>query len=919
VRDWRSWALLALFAVVVGLHLAAPRLDSDQAITGLMGLHVLRGELPIFFWGQHHAGVPESYGAAVTFFVLGVSRFALSLVPALAALGLVLALYRTGALLFGPGAGRLAILFATVVSPYVVAHYVRARAYYIEHLLLGQIVLAGAALLLARPLTEAARTRVYVALGLAGGVGLYCGFQIVDALLPAFLALLWVDPGLPLRRGAWLGLGAFLLGSAPFWLYNLTHDWATFATGARFAGRESPVEAARVVLQDLMPVILGVQDYVNTPPFLPWPFSLAAPVVAGAAVALLLGRVLWHGWRGVRRDPGLAGEALVLLTLAVTLGAVWYGRFLSVPRYLVPVAPPLALALARACQLTWRRAPALAVAGAAVYLGAVGVGLVGDLTVLWPETRAAYRAERAQDAALFDFLRARNLRLAYGYEYWLTARLTFDAREEIVIAEPYNDKHPPYTEAVDASPRPAYVVRGGLGLFENWIAALQLREFGHGQVGPYAVFWGFAPPAPVAPVPRAGWSVQVSPGTGEPAGLADGRLDTGWSSAPGPPVAAWVEVTLPRPAVVTGAVLATDQPEHVPQQLLINVADDGVPPRTISRYETGGFTASWRNGALRAVPSRALVVRFPPVETRRLRFHELARSGSWAVAEVFLLGPAAAPGPPPPAVAAGRRLEASGALAPALRQYRAAMREAPDDAEGYAEFMRLGGQLGLNAGWPAEQAARHAQLGLLAEAGALYARVAGMLGEGIASAELADRRADVAAAAGDAGAAGQLRGEAAAARAGAGRAARFGRAVELAGITVTPARVRPGEPVEVAYRWRFRAPPRAALAAAVQFRGGHGRFDDDHGVPGPIRGLDAWPQHLAERRRVLVPATTPPGRYRIVVGVREPGSGQRLRRWWAGLVPLPTHTVEVGVVEVAPSGAQSMRPGPTISLAEIAG
>ena len=59
VRDWRFWALLGLFIVVIALHLATPALDSDQAVTGLMGLHVLRGELPIFFWNQDHAGVPE--------------------------------------------------------------------------------------------------------------------------------------------------------------------------------------------------------------------------------------------------------------------------------------------------------------------------------------------------------------------------------------------------------------------------------------------------------------------------------------------------------------------------------------------------------------------------------------------------------------------------------------------------------------------------------------------------------------------------------------------------------------------------------------------------------------------------------------------------------------------------------------------
>jgi hypothetical protein len=345
MRDRPAWALLALFALVPALYLATPRLDSDQAITGLMGLHVLRGEFPVFFWKQDHAGVPESYGAAVTFFLFGVSRRALGLVPMLAAIGLALALYRTGAVLFGPGAARLAILYATVVSPYVATHYVLARAYYIEHLLLGQLVLLGAALWLGRPLADAARSRALVAMGLAGGVGLYCGFQIATALVPAALALLLVDPRLPLRRGAWLGLGAFALGSLPFWLYNLAHEWATFGTGVRFRGRASAAEAARAIFAEHLPVVLGVRDYLGTPPHLPGVLAWAAPAVAAAAVALLAVRVA-AGLPRLRRDPALAGEALLLAVIGLSLGLVWWGRYIQVPRYLLPVAPPLALALA---------------------------------------------------------------------------------------------------------------------------------------------------------------------------------------------------------------------------------------------------------------------------------------------------------------------------------------------------------------------------------------------------------------------------------------------------------------------------------------------------------------------------------------------------------------------------------------------
>jgi 4-amino-4-deoxy-L-arabinose transferase-like glycosyltransferase len=901
MRDWRFWGLLAFFALLLGLHLAAPRLDSDQAITGLMGVHILRGEFPIFFWGQHHAGVPESYGAAVTFFLFGISRTTLSLVPALAALGLVLALYRTGTVLFGRSAGLLAILFATVVSPYVVAHYVRARSYYIEHLLVGQVVLLGAALWLARPLSEAARARALVAMGLAGGVGLYFGFQIVDALVPAALALLLVDPGLPLRRGAWLGLGAFLLGSLPFWLYNLTHDWATFDVGVRFQGTEEGAAAAQNLFVNHLPVILGVQDYVNTPPYLPWPFSLVVPLVVGSATALLAVRVLW-GWRRLRRDPALAGEALVLATAAVTVGMVWYGRFLAVPRYLVPLAAPLALILARACQLAWRRSRVVAGAAAVAQLVAVGIPLVRDVTVLWPESRAAYRAERAQDRTLFAFLEARGLLRAYAYEYWVTARLTFDSGERIIFAEPFNDKQPALTRAVDAWPRPAHLIRGNVAIFENWLKMLQIRSQRQAVSG-FTLFWDFTRPPAVVGLPRAGWTVRTSAGTGTSAELTDGQPESGWSSAPGPPGTAWVEVDLGQPRVVAGLTLLADQPEHLVQGLVVDALDGPGPARTLTRVTTGGFTPFWANGALRVAPTRTTTVLFPPVEVRRLRLTEVASAGDWAVSELFVLGPAAGPGPADEAIEAGRRLEAAGALAPALVRYHEAMRLAPDDPGGYREFLRLAGDLDILNGYPAERARRYARLGLADEARIIFARLAAGLDPSLVYADLAEARAAVAAATGDAAGAARFRTQAQAARTPAHPlTAVFGRGVELVGYQVTAARLHPGETLELVAHWRLREPVNG-LAAYVHFvgvGGQRGRFADDHELPERIHGLTETPQVVMERRRVSVPPDTPPGAYRVLLGVWHPASGQRLRRWIAGILPAGSSSVDLGTIEVVP-------------------
>ena len=74
----RNRRLLALLFAGIAVAARLPFLvsgkipfDSDEAVEGLMALHVLKGELPAFFWGQAFKGVPEVYAAAGAFAVFG--------------------------------------------------------------------------------------------------------------------------------------------------------------------------------------------------------------------------------------------------------------------------------------------------------------------------------------------------------------------------------------------------------------------------------------------------------------------------------------------------------------------------------------------------------------------------------------------------------------------------------------------------------------------------------------------------------------------------------------------------------------------------------------------------------------------------------------------------------------------------------
>jgi hypothetical protein len=902
--------LLGLLGLLLALPLAFPRLDADQAVTGLMGVHILRGEFPVFFWMQDHAGVPESYVAAPLFFLLGVSRGVLDLVPALATVALALAVYRTGAVLFGHAAGLLGILFTAWVSAYVAANYTLARSYYVEHLLVGQVVLLGAALWLARPLSEPARCRVAIAMGLAGGLGLYFNFQIVDALVPAALALLLVEPRLPLRRAAWLGIGAFLLGSLPFWAYNLTHDWATFRTGARYQGHFPGIGATKILFFDRLPVFLGVKAGTDQAPHLPGALAWTIPLIVGAAIAVLLVRVA-IGLPRLRRDPALAGEALLLTGIAVTLCVIWYGGYVRVPRYLLPLTPMLALVLARAAQLTWRRTRVGAVVWVTAYLAAVGVDLLPDITALSPQARLRYRQEREADARLLAFLRAEDLRHAYAFTYWVAPRLTFDAGGDVIVAQPFNDRHPPYTRAVDQSPRPAYVAQAGAEEFRRWLVAAGVG-FRERAVGEYRVFDAFTPPPEARLLSRAGWTVRASSGRGEPASVVDASLETGWSSSTGgPQESAWLEVDLGTARTLSGVTLVSDRPERQPERLRVMVDGPG-ELRQVAAFAPQGVAIRWENGAPRVAPGRTLTLRFAPVTTRRVRLVQGGSGGRWSVTELFLLGAAPPGGPTGTAdarvqahVQEGRRLEAAGQAGLALLRYRDAMRDAPDDPTGYEAHARLSAAIRATARSPYAYAARLAELGLVDDARSAYADLARALGPEVVHAELWRLRARLAEVAGDAPEAARLTAEADAVLAPSTEVgAVMGRVAELLGYEITPQPLRAGETAELTTHWRLLGDVSPEQTVWVHFRAeGRAdapdtRFGDDYRLPGLLPEIGPAPQHVSVRRPLLVPAGAEPGRYRLVAGVWNPESGRRLHRWLRGLVPTLETTLPLGRLEL---------------------
>jgi hypothetical protein len=220
-------------AVVIGvilrlLLLRLPQLWYDNATSGLLGLAVLKGQLPIYFFGQSFMGALDGYLAAPVFWALGVSARTLELVPVLLALvtvGLTIRLARDA---FGARAALFTAIVLALPPDFLLFWSREPRNHYPLALVFGSLALL---LALRAPVARRCRAVVlYALLGLTLGLGFWTNFLSL-VYFPA-VAVLLVRRGLrPLVPGLVAGAPAFLLGSVPHWLYGIPHGTAMPSPG----------------------------------------------------------------------------------------------------------------------------------------------------------------------------------------------------------------------------------------------------------------------------------------------------------------------------------------------------------------------------------------------------------------------------------------------------------------------------------------------------------------------------------------------------------------------------------------------------------------------------------------------------------------------------------------------------------------
>lgn len=557
---WRTLLIILTVALAARLILLVSNsvsFHADEAVVGLMARHILAGERPTFFYGQAYMGSLDAWLIALGFRLLGDSVLTIRLVQSVlyllvVASGFVLAWRLSERKIIATVAGLV-----LAVPPVNSALYTTATlGGYNETLLFGTLIL-----LLAYEVThDHSRSRWrWGLLGLCAGLGWWTNGLIAVYALPAALLILYaflkshfsnrpkpnasdVSPDSVLSTqysvlfsaqsffcGLAIALLGFFIGSAPWWIFDFSHDHAALAT---FLTNRQTGEFAGIGLPYVPPpqravglVFIGLPALVGMR--FPWSSEyFLAPV--GILVMLVYGIAIFRLLRGHNPlKPEARGLVLGMLGLfcivfvASTFGADPTGR------YFLPLLLPLGImlaALVESLQPTVGTQHVVSVLPLQKYLPYILVALVlvyqaiGQFAAmttppgLTTQFDLASHIPNEYDADLIAFLDENGLYNGYT-NYWVAFRLAYLSGERMQYSaalpyktnldyNPADNRYPPYDQATQVAERIAVITTNLPELDMRLLARWQMLGITYREqiIGVYHIYYDFAPSPPRPPL-----------------------------------------------------------------------------------------------------------------------------------------------------------------------------------------------------------------------------------------------------------------------------------------------------------------------------------------------------------------------------------------------------------------------------------
>jgi hypothetical protein len=501
------FAFLVCMAILLRIFVFVCSIESipvtgDEAITWLQAKHILQGDFPLLVYAQPYEFPLETYVYAILRPMFSI-RFLTLFIGVATTLLLVMLLIRAGkvyellpgwiVLLF-PGAYLIMTHFAYSTPQTAFSYIPVLLAIYIIFYLKADDGLLKKGLV------------IFFA-GILCGLAISENFAVIAFLAPLFLALVFNEKGGKIRKAIIFMIGV-ASGLIPLFLALFFYPEA-YSIVSKCLPIKEALSKSGILLFHSLPCALGIAPplYPDTKVHLDFGNILLLPV-ACLFLALLLCvtfirlKLFFTDLRKERKSVLLSiYDIFILATWLGIIGIIFNERFASYNlRYLHPITysfPFLIAFLATAISFRFRTV---------LTLFCVALALFNILTTtkLCKEWQKPDFAEKIVDTPdlmpVANFLKANQIKYAVA-THWQCYRLNFITDEEIICAQPWNERFKswilPYKDRVDAATNVALILenkKNRYGFDSMWffkVAHEQGIVFAHTNAGAFMVCWDF--------------------------------------------------------------------------------------------------------------------------------------------------------------------------------------------------------------------------------------------------------------------------------------------------------------------------------------------------------------------------------------------------------------------------------------------
>jgi hypothetical protein len=418
--------------------------DGDTSTIWLMAKHMLKGEFPLFFYGQYYLGPLEPLIIAFFWMIFGIKTSTLYFGNIFFSVLFGVSAYFLGKQTKDKMIGLLFMLFVTFPSPYFFKASIMPFGYLIEISFLGNLIF----LLSLRSCSKASKdhkTLYYILMGIVSGVGFWTHYTFVYYLVPVCIYLFINETFKSLIKNSIFGLVSFFLAGFPFWFFTFKYNFLTF----KFISQPQNIARLPVFIKSLATHIssmLGVNFLSNN--VLDFPRLLFFFIYVVCVVFFLI--------NSFSKKKFISNNNLLFVLFFVFIVLFYIGfRSRSYAGesffYLIPFVTFIGISFS--CAMS-RLLEYSKMVGLCIVCLVVGFNFFGICKMI-VQSRHLSESIGKNINTKIEFLKNNNIYCISGSEFNGRA-ISFFSNEEIIASGFMNSEYLPYENKVEASPRVAY-------------------------------------------------------------------------------------------------------------------------------------------------------------------------------------------------------------------------------------------------------------------------------------------------------------------------------------------------------------------------------------------------------------------------------------------------------------------------------